>query len=82
MPKAYTYLANGSYTAPYGYESGGVERVYRVRRNVQGDVEKLVDVSGTVVVEYVYDAWGNHTVHDTCKYGKTRVGTYCAKNGL
>ena len=65
-----------------GYESGGAERVYRVRRNVQGDVEKLVDVSGTVVVEYVYDAWGNHTVHDTCKYGKTRVGTYCAKNGL
>ena len=52
-----------------GYESGGAERIYRVRRNVQGDVEKLVDVSGTVVVEYVYDAWGNHTVRDTSGEG-------------
>lgn len=33
-----------------GYESGGEERTYRVRRNVQGDVEKLVDASGSGAV--------------------------------
>ena len=27
-------------------------------------MEKLVDASGAVVVEYVYDAWGKHTVQD------------------
>ena len=46
------------------YASGGEEKKYRVRRNLQGDVEKLVDGNGRVVVEYVYDAWGKHTVQD------------------
>ena len=27
-------------------------------------MEKLVDGNGRVVVEYVYDAWGKHTVQD------------------
>ena len=28
-------------------------------RNAQGDIIKIVNSSGTVVVEYAYDAWGN-----------------------
>ena len=28
--------------------------------NIQGDVLAIVDTSGTSVVTYSYDAWGNH----------------------
>ncbi len=37
-------------------------RTYFFRKNAQGDVIALVDNSGQTVVQYVYDAWGNHLV--------------------
>ena len=34
--------------------------IYNYIKNAQGDVVGLVDFNGTKVVEYIYDAWGNH----------------------
>ncbi len=33
--------------------------MYFYVRNIQGDIIKIVNSSGTAVVEYAYDAWGN-----------------------
>lgn len=40
-----------------GFEYGG--QTYYFEKSVQGDVIKIYDESGTVVSEYIYDAWGN-----------------------
>lgn len=34
------------------------------KEDVQGNIIALLDVNGKVVVQYVYDAWGNHAVLD------------------
>ena len=48
------------------YDSGGIlwgleydSNTYFYVRNPQGDIIKIVDDIGTVMVEYAYDAWGN-----------------------
>ena len=35
------------------------------KEDVQGNIIALLDANGKVVVEYVYDAWGNHAVLDS-----------------
>jgi len=35
------------------------DNTYFYVRNAQGDIIKIVNGSGSVVVEYTYDAWGN-----------------------
>ena len=35
------------------------------KEDVQGNIIALIDNSGKVVIEYVYDAWGNHAVLDS-----------------
>jgi RHS repeat-associated protein len=52
-PIYYSYDASGSLWAMQYNGS-----MYFTVRNAQGDVIKLVDSSGAVVVEYAYDAWG------------------------
>ena len=48
------------------YDNSGVIGVkynnaqYFYRRDCQGNIIALIDSSGAVVVEYKYDAWGNH----------------------
>ena len=48
------------------YDNSGVIGVkynnaqYFYRRDCQGNIIALIDSSGNVVVEYKYDAWGNH----------------------
>ena len=42
-----------------GFSLNGVEYLYV--RNLQGDVIGILDISGSLVVEYTYDAWGNST---------------------
>lgn len=39
-----------------------VNRTYIYRKNPLGDIIAILDESGTAVVEYSYDAWGNYTV--------------------
>ena len=55
----YAYDANGvpmslTYTDPDGEST-----TYYYATNIQGDVTAILDTTGTPVVEYTYDAWGN-----------------------
>ena len=50
----YTYDADGTLIS---MNYNGNEYFYIT--NMQGDVIQLVDINGTIVVEYKYDAWGN-----------------------
>lgn len=50
-----------------GLKYNGVNYAYR--KDVQGNIIAILDESGAVVVEYVYDAWGNHTFE-----GDTQIG--------
>ena len=56
---------NLNYTLYYLYDaSGSVQgfiynnQYYYFQKNLQGDVVRILNSSGTVVVEYTYDAWG------------------------
>ena len=49
----FMYDENGS---PFGFTYNGT--VYYYIKNLQGDVIAITNASGTVVVEYAYDAWG------------------------
>ncbi|HBL83375.1 MAG TPA: hypothetical protein DDZ99_00465, partial [Clostridiales bacterium] len=50
----YYYDESGSVI---GFKYNGVNYYYG--KNIQGDVKYIYNTSGTVVVEYCYDAWGN-----------------------
>jgi RHS repeat-associated protein len=52
-PIYYSYDASGSL---WGMQYNG--SMYFYVRNAQGDIIKLINSSGVVVVEYAYDAWG------------------------
>ncbi len=55
---------NGSNTIWYLYDQSGIvgftlnDVSYYYVRNYLGDVTKVIDTSGNVVVEYTYDSWG------------------------
>ena len=68
---SFTYDSNGrllkqSNGLEFVYDNSGVIGVkynnaqYFYRRDCQGNIIALIDSSGNVVVEYKYDAWGNH----------------------
>ena len=40
-----------------GFNLNGTEYIYL--KNIQGDIEKILDINGEVVVKYAYNAWGN-----------------------
>ncbi len=57
---------NSSYTLYYVYDENGHvtglhynNQPYYFQKNMQGDILRILDKTGTAVVEYVYDAWGN-----------------------
>ena len=67
----FTYDSNGrlikqSNGLEFIYDNSGVIGVnynnaqYFYRRDAQGNIIALIDNTGDVVVEYKYDAWGNH----------------------
>ena len=43
----------------FGADINGTNYIYV--KNIQGDIIAITDVSGTIVVRYTYDAWGNTT---------------------
>ena len=59
------HMTSGSNTLHFKYDSLGAESVnyngteYYYAKNAQGDITGIVNTSGTIVVEYTYDAWGN-----------------------
>ena len=44
-----------------GFKYGGV--YYTYKRDIQGNVVGILDNTGTEVVQYVYNAWGEHNVY-------------------
>ncbi len=62
--------ADGTNTLAFVYDHSGIVGVkhnnatYVYRRNAQGDIIALLDNTGAVVVKYVYNAWGNHSVYN------------------
>ncbi len=72
----FTYDSNGkllkqSNGISFIYDESGVvglkygEKTYIYRKDVQGNIIAILDSTGDVVVEYTYDAWGNHIVTPT-----------------
>ena len=70
----YTYDSEGrlikeSNGLEYIYDESGIAGIihngtpYLYRKNAQGDIIGLIDNTGTVVVNYVYDGWGNHRIY-------------------
>ena len=55
----FSYDANGLPLAASYVNYQGTRGTYYYVTNIQGDVMAILDTSGEVVVEYVYDAWGN-----------------------
>ena len=71
----YTYDGNNriikqSNGIEFIYDNSGVAGIiysngtYLYRKDGQGNICALIDNTGNVVVEYKYDAWGNHAVLD------------------
>ena len=50
--------------------------IYLYIRNLQGDITKIVNESGNVVVEYVYDAWGNIVYQTSSELAKINPYRY------
>mgnify|MGYP003310893357 FL=1 len=50
-----------------GFKYGGATYVYR--KDAQGNIIAIINQAGNVVVEYTYDAWGNHTFDDISGVG-------------
>ncbi len=44
------------------YTLNGTTSRYYFQRNLLGDVVAIYDTTGTLVVKYIYDAWGNCTI--------------------
>jgi len=53
------YFYYDSNDEPFSVDINGTNYIYV--KNVQGDIIAITDVSGTIVVRYTYDAWGNAT---------------------
>lgn len=63
-------MENGDNTLRFIYDNSGISGIeyndqqYLLRKNVQGDITHIFSIDGTMVAQYVYDAWGNHKVLD------------------
>lgn len=43
-------------------QNSGEIKNYYYQKNIQGDIEKILDENQNIVAAYTYDAWGNHTI--------------------
>ena len=70
----FSYDASGNVAAvDYSANNGSTFATYYYVRNAQNDIVKLIDNSGTAVVEYIYDSWGKVL---------STTGTYAGTVGL
>ena len=76
---SFTYDSNGrllkqSNGLEFIYDNSGViglkyaGNTYFYRRDAQGNIIALIDNNGAIVVEYKYDAWGNHEAEVASEY--------------
>ncbi len=64
----YFYDENSS---PIAFAYNG--EVYYYKKDLLGNIIEILDTTGTTVVKYTYDAWGNHTVTDYTDFGLSSV---------
>ena len=57
----YLYDESGMIGFTYSL-NGATPQIYYYRRNLLGDVVAIYNTSGTKIIEYAYDAWGNCTI--------------------
>ena len=59
----YFYDASGA-PAGFAYSNSSKETpdIYFYEKNIQGDIVAIYNTSGTKLISYTYDAWGNFTV--------------------
>lgn len=50
------------------YTTSGASNTYYYDRNIRGDVIGIYDASGTRIVKYGYDSWGNCTILSATDY--------------
>lgn len=75
-------MMQGSVVAYYYYDSNNSvtamslnDTMYYYIKNLQGDITKIVNQSGNVIVEYTYDAWGkilNETSSESGAYARVK----------
>ena len=51
------YFRYDADNSPIGFNLNGTEYVYF--KNIQGDIEEILDISGNSVVKYAYNEWGS-----------------------
>ena len=59
------YLYDESGVIGMIYTANGTSSIYYFDRNIRGDVIGIFDSTGTRVVKYSYDSWGNCTISST-----------------
>ena len=76
-----SYMSVGSNKLQFIYGANGLPVAvtyngtsYYYVTNIQGDVLAILNSSGTAVVTYIYDAWGN--IHSTTGSMASTLGTY------
>ena len=43
--------------------------LYYYKKDLLGNIIEILDMAGTTMVKYTYDAWGNHTITDNSGFG-------------
>ena len=66
---------NGNITV-YIYDASGVWDIYWYEKNLFGDIVAVYDHSGTKLITYTYDAWGNFIT----EYYNNGASTTAVKN--
>ncbi len=67
--KTFDYLYNGSEVVGVVYDNGITSETYYYDKNTYGDVIKILDIDGTAVVQYKYDAYGNCVIQSSTNTG-------------
>lgn len=52
------------------------ENMYFYKKDLLGNVIEVLDNTGTTMVKYVYDAWGNHTIIDYTEFGLGNINPF------
>ena len=82
ITRVFSYLYEGSEIVGLIYNNGSTAAPYYYDKNPSGDVVAILDSTGTAVVKYKYDAFGNcswleSTNNDLAQSNPIRYRSYC-----
>lgn len=58
------------------YEDENLDHDFFYKKNLQGDIIGIIDSNGEELVNYVYDAWGNHTAYNAKTNDPLDISSY------